>query len=66
MPQNPGEVADAAHLCGGWGVAQKLKLQFAPYPGNFHMPQVWRLKKKKKKKKKGKQAGRQEKFKLPH
>ena len=31
-------------------VDQQLQVQFNPYSGNLHMPQVWPLKKKKKKK----------------
>ena len=27
------------HCC-GCGVGQQLQLQFVPYPGNFHVPQV--------------------------
>ena len=37
------QVADTARIlraC-GCGVGQQLQFQFNPWPGNFHMPQVW-------------------------
>ena len=43
LHQAAAQVADAAqiwHYC-GCGIGWQLQLLLDPYPGNFHMPQVW-------------------------
>ena len=43
LPQAAVQFADAAQIpswC-GCGIGRQLQLQFNPWPGNFHMLQVW-------------------------
>ena len=48
LPQAAVQVTDVAWILHSYGCStgQQLQLQFDPYPGNFHMSQVWLLKNK--------------------